>query len=73
MPRYIERDTELEVDVTSYASYLGEPIGALVTMPNGARFSLPMDSIPKYFDLVTPQEVVLELLPAEFNRTKGGV
>lgn len=68
MPRYIEKETDLEVDVTCIAAYRGEPIGAIVTMPNGTRWSLPMDRVPLYFDLVTPQHVELATMVPGFNR-----
>jgi hypothetical protein len=60
MSRYIERDSELEVDVTCIMSYRGEPIGAIVTMPDGMRYSLPADRVDLYFQIVTPQTIVLE-------------
>jgi hypothetical protein len=59
MSRYIERDTELEVDVTCIMSYRGEPIGAIVTMPDGVRYSLPADRMDMYFQIVTPQTIEL--------------
>jgi hypothetical protein len=62
MSRYIERDSELEVDVTCIMSYRGEPIAAIVTMPDGLRYSLPADRVDAYFDIVTPQHIVLEAI-----------
>lgn len=60
MSRYIERDSELEVDVTCIMSYRGEPYAAIVTMPDGLRYSLPGDRVDFYFELQPNQTIVLE-------------
>jgi hypothetical protein len=70
MSRYIERDTELEVDVTCIMSYRGEPIGAIVTFPDGMRYSLPADRMDVYFDIVTPQNITIEAVAnMQYDRT----
>ncbi len=59
MSRYIERVTGIEVDVTCIMSYRGEDIAAIVTMPDGYKYSLPMSRVHVHFDQVPNQTISL--------------
>ena len=72
MSRYIERDSELEVDVTCVMSYRGEPYAAIVTMPDGLRYSLPADRVDFYFELIPNQTIVLEAVVGGHKHDRSG-
>jgi len=60
MPKYIEKDTQVEVEIVGYMAFREGPVGALVTYPDGTIYSIELDRVGKYFDMVTPQHIELK-------------
>jgi hypothetical protein len=82
MARYIEKETNVEVDVTCVMAFRGGtpdaraaalacPVVAIVTMPDGYRYGMLQDQIDTFFDIVTPQNIVVEAIACHgpYDRT----
>ena len=57
MARYIEKDTEVEVEINILPPFRGLVPVAEVVYPNGRRYGFAVDVIEKFFDIITPQSV----------------
>jgi hypothetical protein len=55
--RFVERDTGVEVLVSTPQQWEGYEVVSLVTYPDGMVYALPDKDISLYFEIVRPQEV----------------
>lgn len=59
MAAYIEKDTDVPVDVWVAPPFRGAAPVAIVTYPNGRKYGMPQALVEQFFDIVTPQVVEL--------------
>lgn len=69
MAKYLELDTDVEVDVRVLPPFRGEQPVAEAIYPNGRRYGLQACDIEKRFRMVTPQVVEMAAaFGAEYER-----
>ena len=57
MPRYIENETQIEVDVTGLRAWDGEPQVDTITYPDGTQYTMRHELTMALFTIVTPQTI----------------
>ncbi|HUK35859.1 MAG TPA: hypothetical protein VLV86_18205 [Vicinamibacterales bacterium] len=57
MARYLEKETEAEVEINILPPFRGGEPFAEVIYPNGRRYGFTVERIAEFFDIVTPQIV----------------
>lgn len=55
--KFIERETGLEVLVSTPQEWRGYPLVSLIQYPNGMVYAIPDKDIGLYFEIVRPQNV----------------
>lgn len=55
--RFVEKETGVEVLVSTPQEWEGYPVTSLVTYPDGMVYAIPDKDISLYFEIVRPQEV----------------
>lgn len=57
--KFLERETGVVVDVETVFAWDPYPKINVVTFPSGKRYGISDDEMHLYFEIVTPQEVVI--------------
>ena len=70
MPKYIENETQIEVDVTGLRAWDGEPQMDTVTYPDGTtQYTMRHERMVELFTIVSPQTIQLRgLCTSQYDR-----